>query len=128
MNNAADSKPTINSRKLDELRAFPARADRPSLLVRVIGLFHEESRELLTRLHRAIDSGDAEDTREAAHKFKSVAGNVGAEALSALCQQLELLSLERRLEEAGVVLERLREEHRRASESLAAEVPGTAAP
>ena len=128
MESATHDKATINRAKLDELRAFPARADRPSLLVRMIGLFRQEAEELLDRLRRAVDSDDAAEVREAAHKFKSVAGNVGAEALAEMCAHLEMLGLERRMAGAADLLAQVRDEHRRVTEALAVEAPHTSTP
>ncbi|HPP46535.1 MAG TPA: Hpt domain-containing protein, partial [Accumulibacter sp.] len=39
----------------------------------------------------AVQEGDADGLRKAAHGMKSSSANVGAEALAALCKELELI-------------------------------------
>ena len=116
--------PTINRRRLDEIRAIK-RPGASSLLERVIQLFEEESVDLLARLDRAIADRHAEAVRVAAHKFKSVSGNVGAEALAACCLELERRGQENQLEGSGEILSEIRDEHRRVSTALASELTRT---
>ena len=112
---------TINPQRLDEIRAIqpPGAAN---LLERIIRLFEEESAVLLLQLEDAIERSQAEDVRAAAHKFKSVSGNVGAEALSAWCLELEQKGREGRLEGSDEILEEIRNEHDKASTALTTEL------
>ena len=112
---------TINPQRLDEIRAI-RRPDGTSLLERVIGLFEEESVALLLTLEDAIERCQAEEVRAAAHKFKSVSGNVGAEVLSAWCLELEQKSQKGQLDGSVEILDEIRDEHGRASAALASEL------
>ena len=112
--------PTINWKRLDEIRAI-RRPGGGSLLERVIQLFEQESAELLLQLGEAVERREAEAVRAAAHKFKSLSGNVGADALAAWCQDLEQRGQEGRLDESTEILEEIRSEHARASAELTSE-------
>jgi two-component system sensor histidine kinase/response regulator len=112
---------TINPQRLDEIRAIQ-RPGGASLIERLIRLFDEESAVLLMQLEDAIERCQAEEVRAAAHKFKSVSGNVGAEALSAWCLELEQKGREGQLDGSVEILEEIRNEHARASEALSSEL------
>ena len=116
--------PTINKQRLEDLRAIGS-PGRPSLLERVVRLFEQESAELLSQLADAIERGQAEEVRAAAHKFKSVSGNVGADALAAQCLELEQRGQEGRLDDGADLLEEMRSEHARASSALSSELRRT---
>jgi HPt (histidine-containing phosphotransfer) domain-containing protein len=115
--------PTINRQRLDEIRAI-RRPDGVSLLERVIGLFEQESVELISQLSRAVEEGRAEAVRAAAHKFKSLSGNVGADALAACCHELEQRGQAGRLDGSAEILQEIRHEHARASAELTSEPTG----
>ena len=119
--------PAINQARLDEIRAIQ-RQGASSLLERIVRMFEEESAELLVRLAGAIEDRQAEEVRAAAHKFKGISGNVGAEDLGARCLELEQRGTAGRLEDAAAILEEIREEHDRASRELRSEVGLTAGP
>jgi HPt (histidine-containing phosphotransfer) domain-containing protein len=112
--------PTINWQRLDEIRSI-RRPGGASLLERVIRLFEQESVELLSQLSDAIERREAEAVRAAAHKFKSLSGNVGADALAATCHELEQQGQSGRLDDGERVLEEIRREHARASAALTSE-------
>lgn len=113
---------TINPERLEEIRAIQRPGGSAELLERVIRLFEEESAVLLLQLEDAIERCQAEEVRAAAHKFKSISGNVGAEILSARCFELEQKGREGRLDGSGEILEEIREEHDRASAALTSEL------
>jgi len=117
--------PAINRSRLDEIRAIQT-PGRSSLLERVIHLFEDESAELLSQLEDAIDRCQAEEVRAAAHKFKSVSGNVGADSLAAWCMELERKGQEGRLDGSLRILGEIRNEHDRASVALRSELGRTA--
>ena len=112
---------TLNPQRLDEIRAVQ-RPGGTSLIERIIRLFEEESAVLLLQLEDAIERSQAEEVRAAAHKFKSVSGNVGAEALSSWCLELEQKGREGRLDGSAEILEAIRDEHDRASAALSSEL------
>lgn len=117
-----ESQRVINPERLDEIRAIQ-RQGATGLLDRIIRLFQEESAELITRLAEAIERGGHEDLLAAAHKFKGISGNVGADGLAGRCFELESRSREGRLDGAAEMLEEIRREHGRVLERLASE-PG----
>lgn len=113
---------TLNPQRLDEIRAIQRPGGAAELLERVIRLFDEESAVLLLQLEDAIERRQAEEVRAAAHKFKSVSGNVGAETLSAWCYELEQKGREGHLDGSEEILEEIRDEHDRASAALTSEL------
>ena len=116
-----DRGPTINHQRLDMIRAIQ-RPDGSSLLERVIHLFEGESAALLIQLEDAIERHQAEEIRTVAHKFKSVSGNVGADALAACCLELEQKGRDDRLDGSAEILEEIRSEHGKASVALRSEL------
>ena len=113
---------TLNPQRLDEIRAIQCPGGAAELLERLIRLFDEESAVLLLQLEDAIERCQAEEVRAAAHKFKSVSGNVGAETLSAWCYELEQKGRAGRLDGSEEILEEIRNEHDRASAALTSEL------
>ena len=112
---------TLNPQRLDEIRAVQ-QPGGASLIERITRLFDEESAVLLLQLEDAIERSQAEEVRAAAHKFKSVSGNVGAEVLSSWCLDLEKMGREGRLDGSAEILEEIRDEHDRASAALSSEL------
>ena len=83
-------------------RAAMERLDRiggDTLRIKVVDLFFQRAPELFADMLRAVAAEDARALEEAAHAFKSSAGNVGAKRLMALLQTLE--DLGRREQVAG---------------------------
>jgi HPt (histidine-containing phosphotransfer) domain-containing protein len=63
----------------------------------LLAAFLLDSRERLQALHAALDIGDAEALRRAAHSFKGSCSNMGASRLACLCEELESLAHSRQL-------------------------------
>lgn len=78
----------LDDRVLDSLAALPLAGDK-SLVNQVIQTYINSSLDLMTRLGEAIDRGDAECIRTAAHSLKSSSANVGAVRLAELCASIE---------------------------------------
>jgi HPt (histidine-containing phosphotransfer) domain-containing protein len=95
---------------------------KPELLTRVINLYVAESPKLVQRLKTAGGAGDAKELAGAAHSLKSSSANVGANALSRHCEELEQAARRADLEEARRALARLEPEHGRVQEALQAEL------
>lgn len=53
--------------------------------------FRVDSAQRIQSIYAAVESGDGEAIRRAAHSFKGSAGNMGAVTLNELCRQLEEL-------------------------------------
>lgn len=67
----------------------------------LVDTFLEDAPKLLTELRTSLGAHDAESFRRAAHSLKSNAATFGANHLSALAKELELLGKEGKLDEAG---------------------------
>jgi signal transduction histidine kinase/CheY-like chemotaxis protein/HPt (histidine-containing phosphotransfer) domain-containing protein len=78
----------IDDQVLNSLASLPF-ASNKSLASQVIQTYMNSSLDLMTRLGEAIDRGDAECIRKAAHSLKSSSANVGAVRLAELCASIE---------------------------------------
>ena len=67
----------------------------------LVDTFLEDAPKLLAELRSSLAARDAESFRRAAHSLKSNAATFGANHLSALAKELELLGKEGKLDEAG---------------------------
>lgn len=86
----------------------------------LIDTFVADSERRLRDIEQAITAGDADALRRCAHSFKGSAGNMGAPALSGLCQELERLGREGVITSAAPTLEAARREYRAVCAELAA--------
>jgi HPt (histidine-containing phosphotransfer) domain-containing protein len=82
--------------------------------------FFEEAPELLAEMSRALDEGDAEAFRRAAHSLKSNGDSFGAVRLTSLARELEYMGRDGRLVEAGPKLSQLETAYGEAAEALKA--------
>jgi two-component system, sensor histidine kinase and response regulator len=82
---AAPASSVIDERTLDSIRAIGG-AD---LLVRMVGLFCDDSPALLEALRAALANGDAQAVAGAAHALRSISLNLGAFALGDICNRIE---------------------------------------
>lgn len=80
--------PHINAAKLEELRQL-ADPDDPDVLADIINTYLEGAPGLISKLSDAIHSGLIEQSAKAAHALKGSSREVGADALAALCQNVE---------------------------------------
>lgn len=71
----------------------------------LLAAFLLDSRERLQALHAALELGDAEGMRRAAHSFKGSCSNLGAIRLTVLCEELEVLAQRRQLAGMQAMLE-----------------------
>lgn len=98
---------------LDELKVVMG-DDFPLLIETFVG----DSGPRLEQIGAAIASGDADALRRSAHSFKGSAGNMGARELAALCQQLESLGRDGRVDGAAGLLDAARREYRLVCDAL----------
>ena len=90
---AAPQPAAINAQALDNIRALrPGQGG--ALLKRVLQAFLADTPRHLAaaRAALALSGGGTETLRRTAHSLKSSSANVGADALAALCKELELLA------------------------------------
>lgn len=109
--------PAIDWSRLNELQRMEAEG-MPGLAVRLVRTYLENSRRLLVELQAAMDAGDAEGVRRAAHSVKSTSANVGANILSQIGRALEMAAQtpEWRADQDDV--NRIVEEHGRVVQAL----------
>ncbi|EXI80615.1 MAG: Signal transduction histidine-protein kinase BarA [Candidatus Accumulibacter appositus] len=107
----------INPRALDAIRRLPG-PNGPALVSKVIDAYLADTPPRFAQLRAALDAGDAEALRKAAHALKSSSANVGAEQLAALCRELEMLGRNSTVEGAGMLLATAESEAARALAAL----------
>jgi len=84
----------------------------------LIQTFLDDAPQLITQLHSALAANDAESFRRAAHSLKSNAASFGANHLSSLAKELEMLGRENKLNEVGDNLKALEEAYQIAAQEL----------
>jgi signal transduction histidine kinase/CheY-like chemotaxis protein/HPt (histidine-containing phosphotransfer) domain-containing protein len=90
----------------------------------LIGSFLAETPSLLTNLRDALKAGDKEAFRRAAHTLKSSSRDFGANRLSDLCQQLEILGKKGKLAGATELVLQTEAEYQQVQEALKKIVAG----
>jgi CheY-like chemotaxis protein/HPt (histidine-containing phosphotransfer) domain-containing protein len=111
----------VNPRALDIIRAMPG-TDGAALVKKVIDAYLDDTPRRLAQMKVAVDAGDAEALRKAAHSMKSSSANVGAERLANLCKELETIGRSGTVEGAPVLLERATGEVAGALEALESQI------
>ena len=74
----------------DKESALKRVRNKPERLVKLIGLFLVDIPDRIRDIHDACEKQDYERVRECAHAIKGVAGNLGADKLSAVAAAIEL--------------------------------------
>ena len=103
--------------RLAELRG-PDPEQNNEVLARIAAMFNAQARDAITTLGTAIAARDAETVQAVAHRLKGAAGNLGATAMANLCQELETLARDRRLDHGPDLLNRLGTEYDLVREAL----------
>jgi CheY-like chemotaxis protein/HPt (histidine-containing phosphotransfer) domain-containing protein len=109
--------PFLDLQALDQIRALQ-REGAPSLLGWVIALYLESAPKQIEGLRAALLEADAPRLRETAHALKSASANVGAQALSALCRDLEAMGRQGHLEGAQEKLQLVEDAYRQVQQAL----------
>ena len=76
----------------------------------LLDTFVVDSEERLRMLHQALDEGNAQELRLAAHSFKGSCSNMGAVLLAGLCKELEDAGRREALELAPILIEQIERE------------------
>lgn len=84
----------------------------------LVDAFLEDAPQLIHGMKTALDAGDAESFRRAAHSLKSNGATFGANNLSALAQELEMLGRENKLPQTGGRLDALEATYREVAREL----------
>jgi CheY-like chemotaxis protein len=85
---AADRDEAIDG-LIDAARMRTFREDYPDIVEQLLQLFVDSTPELLEELRTAVDGGDGDERRRAAHKLKGSCQNIGATFMATLCVALE---------------------------------------
>jgi HPt (histidine-containing phosphotransfer) domain-containing protein len=93
----------IDMKTFDELKEISG-AD---FIGELIDTFLEDAPQLIMEMKSSLKSNDAEVFRRAAHSFKSNSATFGANRLSLLAKELEVLGRENKLNEVGNRLDKL---------------------
>jgi HPt (histidine-containing phosphotransfer) domain-containing protein len=109
----------LDVNRLDELLALDP--EDPSLVLRMVDRFPDNTGESLAALEAACAEGDAGGVERAAHRLKGTASNLGAKVLAARSLDVELTGDRGEVPEGAAVadLARLREEAIAALETFA---------
>jgi len=86
------------------------RPGKPDLLGRIVGLFASDSPASISAIVAAVESGDLESMRVAAHSMKSSSAYLGANRLSEQCRNIEQAAREGKELECFALAEGLEEE------------------
>lgn len=73
----------------------------------LVDTFLEDSPKLIKEMKSALETGDADSFRRAAHSLKSNSATFGATHLSHLAKEQETLAREKELDGAGALLPRV---------------------
>jgi HPt (histidine-containing phosphotransfer) domain-containing protein len=84
----------------------------------LIETFLEDAPKLIRELQTALKAKDAETFRRAAHSLKSNAASFGANHLSELAKELEMLGREKKLNDLGDRLRILEEAYKSVAKEL----------
>ena len=104
----------IDTAVLDQLIATTDAAFVEELL----SAFLDDSPQLIAALRQALAEDNAEAFRRAAHSLKSNSASFGAENLSALAKELEMIGKTGRFDGVGDALERLATEYDQVERAL----------
>jgi CheY-like chemotaxis protein/HPt (histidine-containing phosphotransfer) domain-containing protein len=80
----------INRKAWDAITVLQ-RPGQPDALAKILSLYLSDSQQLVDKLKKAVQEGEAKLVNEAAHSLKSRSAALGALSLAELCKQLEKL-------------------------------------
>lgn len=86
----------------------------------LVETFFEETPGLLAEMSQALEDGNAEAFRRAAHSLKSNSASFGALSLAALARELEYLGRDGQLDQAAPKLPQVKAAYQQVAEALKA--------
>jgi len=116
----AGAEPIVDEAALDELRSYQVDGE-PDVLDALIGKFLDSARRDCAEVRAAVGRGDAEMLRRVAHGLKGTSGMFGARRVWAISAQIEILSKQGSLGEAGPLVSSLEHELEVVARALEAE-------
>jgi HPt (histidine-containing phosphotransfer) domain-containing protein len=112
--------PAVNAKVIAELRAMET-AGSPGFLGELIDIFIKEADGHLVKLRDSYAARDARVFTHSAHTLKGSSGNLGAQAMSRICADLQTAGHAADWTRAGAALPGLEEEYRSVRAELEAE-------
>lgn len=106
--------PTIDPAVFEQLKTDMG-AD---FMIEIIDAYLEETPQLLSRLHQALQAKDAESFRRAAHSIKSSSAALGAMGISERARKVEMLGKDGALEGSAPLLERMDQDYKQVMTAL----------
>lgn len=82
--------PVLNPMRLKQIQELDSGTEN-ALLHKILRAFLESADTYTQQIESAIQDSNAEKLRQSSHALKSISGNIGAENLSGICEQLEQL-------------------------------------
>ena len=86
--NSGEEADSINDQVIRDLRSLST-DDPDGFLVELIDLFQTDAVDYLARIEESAKTANASAVRKNAHGLKGSSGNLGAQKMSALCNQIE---------------------------------------
>ena len=114
---ALESLAGIDPKALDNILAIHEE-NGITILAEVIDLYLDNSGNLMDQLRQGIVAEDYLAIGKAAHRLKSSSATLGAQNLTSLCQQLEVMSQGRIMDNPGSILADLETEYTRVRQTL----------
>jgi len=106
--------PVIDQTTFEELKQMSGE----DFINELIDTFLEDAPNMIAEMKSALEIGDVDTFRRAAHSMKSNAVTFGANDLSVLAKELEMLGKENKLNETGDRLKSLEEAYASARDEL----------
>ncbi len=107
----------LDKNVLDELLSFASDGD-PDLLLDLIQMFLDDSPSKVSAVREGLETGDFEKAERAAHSLKASSGNLGARIVQDICEQLQVLTRGRKMNESLELAPRLEQSYAAAASEL----------
>ena len=95
--------------------------EAPMIIGELIDCYLKDADSRLADMSTAINQGDAQSLHEAAHTLKSASGNVGANGIADLCQQLEVIGRGGSIDGTKEIFTQLQKEYEDVKNALSSE-------
>lgn len=93
---------------VEELLSFSDDGD-PELLLDLIQMFLEDGPAKVAAVQAGLANGDFDQAERAAHSLKGSSGNLGAQHLQNVCEEMQLATRQHQLEESRRLATQLRD-------------------
>ncbi len=111
----------LDRQVLSQLRELQSDEDR-DLLGRVLSLYLGESPALIAKIRQATDAGHMLEIERASHSLKSSSGNIGATALTRLCDEMQMAARASDVKLARTLCPKVDSEFEKVLKALVAEI------